>query len=370
MGNAPTTGMRPRCMPVSHPPTGQENYRPGGPPPMMNMTEPSTNFPGSAIFATKDPVTTLNEYEVQVTYMECPTQNELVCMIVEARGKQFDGYAMTKKEAKEKAAEKALKYLHNIVCHEGIKGEENTSENVEKDSVANNDSENYVSQPSRSRGASIRNRGRGIANRRGRGAFLQSRSMDNLGMQNDSDNQSISSETSRRSRGGGRYQRGGRGRGRGGRGALSEKSSHRSQEEIDGHGEKTQHDNTEFADDADDSFSEAKVFRYLVRTLGGNVSLLEFKEKFSPLPENFDEWIREPKNRLSVFKSGDKPVAVGPFLKDATMCADHMGFGGKKNCQRKDCNHFHICNFYLNGWCKHGFKCRKGHTFTKGHNRE
>ena len=65
-------------------------------------------------------MTTLNEYEVHVTYMECPTQNELVCMIVEARGKQFEGYAMTKKEAKEKAAEKALKYLHNIVCLEGL----------------------------------------------------------------------------------------------------------------------------------------------------------------------------------------------------------------------------------------------------------
>ena len=41
-------------------------------------------------------------------------------MIVEARGKQFEGYAMTKKEAKEKAAEEALKYLYNIVCLEGL----------------------------------------------------------------------------------------------------------------------------------------------------------------------------------------------------------------------------------------------------------
>ena len=217
------------------------------------------------------------------------------------------------------------------------------------------------------------NRGnRGKSNGRGRGAFTLSGCLTNLSLQDDSDNESLCSETSQSGRGGrgGKFQRGGGGRGRGRRSAIPEKHSYRSREEIDSHGEKrNQPDNTEFADDVDDSFSEAKVFRYLVRT-GGNVSLSEFKEKFSPLPENFDEWIREPKNRLSVFKSGDKPLAVGPFLREATVCADHMGFGVNKNCQRKDCKHFHICNFYLNGWCKHGFKCRKGHTFTKGHNRE
>ena len=70
----------------------------------------------------KDPVTTLYEYDAQVTYMECPTQNELVCITVEARGKQFVGYAMTKKEAKEKAAEEALKYLNNIISLKGLHG--------------------------------------------------------------------------------------------------------------------------------------------------------------------------------------------------------------------------------------------------------
>ena len=217
------------------------------------------------------------------------------------------------------------------------------------------------------------NRGnRGKSKRRGRGAFTLSGCLTNLSLQDDSDNESLCSETSQSGRGGrgGKFQRGGGGRGRGRRSAIPEKHSDRSREEIDSHGEKrNQPNNTEFADDVDDSFSEAKVFRYLVRT-GGNVSLSEFKEKFSPLPENFDDWIREPKNRLSVFKSGDKPLAVGPFLREATVCADHMGFGVNKNCQRKDCKHFHICNFYLNGWCKHGFKCRKGHKFTMGHNRE
>ena len=43
-------------------------------------------------------------------------------MIVEARGKQFEGYAMTKKEAKEKAAEEALKYLYNIISLKGLHG--------------------------------------------------------------------------------------------------------------------------------------------------------------------------------------------------------------------------------------------------------
>ena len=66
----------------------------------------------------KNPVKALYEYDAQVTYKECPTQNEFVCIIVEARGKQFEGCAMTKKEAKEKAAEEALKYLHIT----GLKG--------------------------------------------------------------------------------------------------------------------------------------------------------------------------------------------------------------------------------------------------------
>ena len=236
---------------------------------------------------------------------------------------------------------------------------------------ANEDEEEDNESDTESKSSSFSNPNRRRGNRRGRGAFHPSGSSTNLSLRNDSDNESICSETSQsgRSGRGGRNQRGDRGRGRGGRGAISEKSFHRSQEEIDGE-KKSQHDNTEFADDADNSFSEAKMFRYLVTTLGGCVHLSKFKENFSPLPENFDEWIRGPKNRLSVFKSGDKPLAVGPFLRDATVCADHMGFGGKKNCHRKDCNHFHICNFYLNGWCKRGRNCGKGHTFTKGHNRE
>lgn len=75
---------------------------------------------GSAKFVSKHPVTALNELKTKVTYTECATQHDLVCMIADVGGKQYEGYAMTKKDAKKKAAEQALKDLFNIVCVESL----------------------------------------------------------------------------------------------------------------------------------------------------------------------------------------------------------------------------------------------------------
>nr|XP_022346070.1 uncharacterized protein LOC111138410 [Crassostrea virginica]XP_022346071.1 uncharacterized protein LOC111138410 [Crassostrea virginica] len=73
---------------------------------------------------------------------------------------------------------------------------------------------NYA-EPMRARRANRGNRGR--SNRRGRGAFTLSGCLTNLSLQDDSDNESLCSETSQSGRGGrgGKFQRGGGGRGRG-----------------------------------------------------------------------------------------------------------------------------------------------------------
>lgn len=85
---------------------------------------------------------------------------------------------------------------------------------------------------------------------------------------------------------------------------------------------------------------------------------------------DFDDWIKIYKNRLLVYKRNGRFVVIGFYFRDVIVCVDNMGFGGNKKCNRKECNYFYVCNFFLNGWCKRGFKCRKGYIFIKGLNRE
>jgi hypothetical protein len=55
----------------------------------------------------------------EVVYSEFPTKTDLVCVVVDVDGITFEGYALTKKDAKKKAAEEALKSVFNIICVEG-----------------------------------------------------------------------------------------------------------------------------------------------------------------------------------------------------------------------------------------------------------
>lgn len=75
---------------------------------------------GSAKFVSKHPVVQLNDLKPGLKYQEQPTNNDFVCMIVEVGGRLFEGYGVTKKQAKKKAAEFALKDLFNIICVEGL----------------------------------------------------------------------------------------------------------------------------------------------------------------------------------------------------------------------------------------------------------
>ncbi|XP_061188765.1 protein mono-ADP-ribosyltransferase PARP12-like [Saccostrea echinata] len=115
-------------------------------------------------------------------------------------------------------------------------------------------------------------------------------------------------------------------------------------------------------------FSEESVFNFLVKRTGGLSSVSKFSEEYPHLPGNFTEWLSERKERLTIYKREQTPICMGPFLKNATLCFHHTGIGKEKECSRGNCCHFHICKFYLNGFCRNGYKCRKEHDFTNGHN--
>lgn len=74
---------------------------------------------GSAKFESKHPVVKLNDLKPVLKYQDQPTNNDFVCISVEVGGRLFEGYGLTKKDAKKQAAEFALKDLFNIICIEG-----------------------------------------------------------------------------------------------------------------------------------------------------------------------------------------------------------------------------------------------------------
>ncbi|XP_048752816.2 protein mono-ADP-ribosyltransferase PARP12-like isoform X1 [Ostrea edulis] len=112
-------------------------------------------------------------------------------------------------------------------------------------------------------------------------------------------------------------------------------------------------------------FSAESVFKFLVKKTGGLSSVSKLKEEFTSSTAFFSDRLLEEKERLSIFKRQNNPVCIGPFVKKATFCFDH---GTHRGCRRTNCYNFHICKFYLNGWCKHRDRCQKGHSFTDYHN--
>lgn len=111
-----------------------------------------------------------------------------------------------------------------------------------------------------------------------------------------------------------------------------------------------------------DDFSEEKVFKNLVVS-GGLSSINQYTEENVHM-EAFVRWLQGQRTKLSVYTRQHKPICIGPFLKEATLCFEHTS----RYCRRLNCNHFHICSFYLNGICKRGRNCKKGHNFNDYHN--
>ncbi|XP_062581135.1 protein mono-ADP-ribosyltransferase PARP12-like [Saccostrea cucullata] len=116
--------------------------------------------------------------------------------------------------------------------------------------------------------------------------------------------------------------------------------------------------------------SEEGVFKFLVKRTGGLSSVSSFREEYFHLPVNFTEWLLKCKEKLTVYKREQEPKCIGPFYKNATLCFHHTGIGNVKECSRVNCCHFHICKFYLNGFCKNGNRCKREHDFTNEHNRK
>lgn len=124
------------------------------------------------------------------------------------------------------------------------------------------------------------------------------------------------------------------------------------------------HRQRKYSDLHNDDFSEEDVFRKLVFS-GGLSSVTQYIEDNSP-GVTFKRWLKGRRKKISVYKKRNKPICIGPFLKEATLCFEHTS----RNCRRLTCSHFHICSFYLNGICKRGRNCKKGHDFDNNHNQQ
>nr|XP_034299146.1 protein mono-ADP-ribosyltransferase PARP12-like [Crassostrea gigas] len=117
-----------------------------------------------------------------------------------------------------------------------------------------------------------------------------------------------------------------------------------------------------YSDFQNDDFPEEDVFKKLVLS-GGLSSVSQYIEENVP-EETFNRWLKGRRTKLLVYMKRNKPICIGPFLKEATLCFDHTS----RNCRRLNCSHFHICSFYLNDICKRGRNCKKGHDFDDDHN--
>lgn len=67
-----------------------------------------------------------------------------------------------------------------------------------------------------------------------------------------------------------------------------------------------------------DDFSEEKVFKNLVVS-GGLSSINQYTEENVHM-EPFVRWLQGQRTKLSVYTRQHKPICIGPFLKEATLC--------------------------------------------------
>lgn len=113
---------------------------------------------------------------------------------------------------------------------------------------------------------------------------------------------------------------------------------------------------------------EKRIFTFLVKECGGCTSTDKYKEKFSDLGEDFDEWILKKKTILAVYKKNGRALYITPLLKDAKVCSF---YGGNKSCSyNPSCQCFHLCKFDVFGRCKKGSSCPHEHSLEKGNNKD
>ena len=112
--------------------------------------------------------------------------------------------------------------------------------------------------------------------------------------------------------------------------------------------------------DSENDFTEEDVFRNLVKYAGGITSVSQYIADCVPshMQNEFKQWLKRRPEKMSVYIKRHNPIYIGPLLKKASLCVEHIG---KNGCSRPNCSHFHICKFYLNGICKRGVRCWKGH---------
>ena len=153
--------------------------------------------------------------------------------------------------------------------------------------------------------------------------------------------------------------RGRGGRGRGGRGGSNIRGSR------DGLNDQNE------ADDNDDlGIDENEVFKYLVQNYGGMVRFSKFLKENDIFPSeaNVGRWFRSHRRRFHIFEDKGEILFIAPFYKGATYCIDYAGVTKKKGgCTRENCEHFHICQHYMRGFCRMQ-RCRKSHSYSDEHN--
>ena len=112
---------------------------------------------------------------------------------------------------------------------------------------------------------------------------------------------------------------------------------------------------------------EIEVFKFIVKEMKGQCSLMDIQTKCSLFKEyqgSLDEWFKRHSRKFAIFKKNASVIEVKAYVKGAEYCLDYI----KNGCSKAGCNRYHICRNLLCGFCSFGEKCKFSHDTLDVHN--
>ena len=113
--------------------------------------------------------------------------------------------------------------------------------------------------------------------------------------------------------------------------------------------------------------SRTEIFDVILKEHDGIISFKKFREIF-PQFTNIKwqvKFLFQEKKSYTLFQRGRKILHIGVYDKDVSYCIPHAD---ENTCNKRRCRSFHICKYFLSGFCRFGTKCRLSHSFSDAHN--